>query len=67
LYVLADVTINTNITKCRPVKIISMEATKNRTTQFQNTHVLGNKAHSMNCLIFYSMDAETLIVTTQGN
>lgn len=45
-----------------------MEPTKNRTIPFQNMHVLEkNKAHTMNCIIFYSTDAETLIITIQSN
>ena len=70
MQILADVTTNTKITEseCRGLKIIPMEPIKNRTIQFQNMHVLEkNKAHTMNCLIFYSMDAETLIKTIQSN
>lgn len=45
-----------------------MEPTKNRTIQFQNMHVLEkNKAHTMNCIIFYSTDVKTLIITIQSN
>lgn len=43
MQILADVTTNTKVTesKCRGVKIIPMEPTKNRTIQFQNMQVLG--------------------------
>lgn len=45
-----------------------MKPTKNRTVSFKNMHVLEKKkAHATNCLIFYSMDMDSVITTVQIN